>query len=226
MKTRIKFSKLGDTKFVGHLDIMRFFQKAVKRAGLDIAYSEGYSPHQIMSFASPLGVGLTSDGEYLDVVLNSTTSSKDMVEKLNQQMVDGITILSIKELPETTKNAMSVVGAADYIVKIREGFLENLDLSKLKDFINQDSIVISKKSKKSDIETDIKPMIISVEMREQEIFLRLRAGSSQNLKPDLFMKAYCLYLGQELPDFALQIHRIDMYDDNLNSLESAGEDIS
>ena len=60
MKVRIKFAKKGTMKFIGHLDIMRYFQKAIRRAGIDIAYSEGFSPHQIMSFAAPLGVGLES----------------------------------------------------------------------------------------------------------------------------------------------------------------------
>lgn len=54
-------------KFIGHLDTMRYFQKAMRRADIDIAYSTGFSPHQIMSFAAPLGVGITSDGEYLDI---------------------------------------------------------------------------------------------------------------------------------------------------------------
>lgn len=59
MKIRIKFSKQGAMKFIGHLDTMRYFQKAMRRADVDIRYSEGFSPHQIMSFAAPLGVGLT-----------------------------------------------------------------------------------------------------------------------------------------------------------------------
>ena len=58
MKLRVKFKKFGAVRFIGHLDVMRFFQKAIRRAGLDIAYTGGYSPHQIMTFASPLGVGL------------------------------------------------------------------------------------------------------------------------------------------------------------------------
>ena len=64
MRIRIKFRKYGVMRFIGHLDIMRYFQKAMRRANIDIAYSEGFSPHQIMSFAAPLGVGITSDGEY------------------------------------------------------------------------------------------------------------------------------------------------------------------
>mgnify|MGYP001042815149 CR=1 FL=1 len=67
MKIRIKFAKQGTMKFIGHLDVMRYFQKAMRRADVDIRYSEGFSPHQIMSFAAPLGVGITSDGEYLDI---------------------------------------------------------------------------------------------------------------------------------------------------------------
>ena len=63
MKARIKFAKWGAMRFIGHLDVMRYFQKALRRADIDVAYSEGFSPHQIMSFAAPLGVGLTSNGE-------------------------------------------------------------------------------------------------------------------------------------------------------------------
>lgn len=54
LNIRIKFQKYGVMKFIGHLDMMRYFQKAIRRAGIDIAYSGGYSPHQIMSFAAPL----------------------------------------------------------------------------------------------------------------------------------------------------------------------------
>ena len=73
MKVRIKFSKNGPVKFIGHLDVMRYFQKAIRRAEVDIAYSKGFSPHQIMSFAAPLGVGQTSESEYFDIELPSNS---------------------------------------------------------------------------------------------------------------------------------------------------------
>ena len=69
MKIRIKFRKWGVMKFIGHLDVMRYFQKAIRRADLNIRYSGGFSPHQIMSFAAPLGVGITSRSEYVDIEL-------------------------------------------------------------------------------------------------------------------------------------------------------------
>ena len=79
LKARIKFRKYGIMRFIGHLDVMRFFQKAMRRANIPIAFTGGYSPHMIMSFAQPLGVGLTSDGEYLDIELTESISSEDAV---------------------------------------------------------------------------------------------------------------------------------------------------
>ena len=82
MKARIKFRKNGVMKFIGHLDIMRYFQKAIRRAEIPIAFTSGYSPHMIMSFANPLGVGLTSDGEYFDIELTEAIDSKTKSWKL------------------------------------------------------------------------------------------------------------------------------------------------
>ena len=82
MKVRIKFSKEGSVKFIGHLDIMRYFQKAIRRADIDIAYSGGFNPHQIMSFAAPLGVGQTSESEYFDIELHTAPSMEELVERI------------------------------------------------------------------------------------------------------------------------------------------------
>ena len=121
MKYRIKFSKYSSIIFIGHLDMMRYFQKAIRRAEIPIAYSTGFSPHQIMSFAAPLGVGLYSNGEYLDIELEKDMSTKEMKERLNATMADGVDILSVKLLPEDAGNAMASVAAAGYTVRIRPG---------------------------------------------------------------------------------------------------------
>ncbi|MDY5775166.1 MAG: TIGR03936 family radical SAM-associated protein, partial [Lachnospiraceae bacterium] len=83
MKIRIRFGKQGALKFIGHLDMMRYFQKALRRAEVDMKYSEGFNPHMIMSFAAPLGVGITSEGEYFDIEVLSTQDSKTALKKLN-----------------------------------------------------------------------------------------------------------------------------------------------
>ena len=102
MKTRMRFVKTGSVKFIGHLDCMRFFQKAIRRAKLDVAYSQGYSPHQLMSFASPLGVGVTSIGEYIDVEFHSLPdmSEKELVDYINQFMTEELFVTEIKQMPD------------------------------------------------------------------------------------------------------------------------------
>ena len=131
VKIRIKFKKYGTMKFIGHLDVMRYFQKVMRRSDVDIVYTSGYSPHQVMSFAAPLGVGLTSDGEYLDIEVNSSKSSAIMVENINKTMVEGIEVVNFKQLPDDAKNAMSIVAAADYLVSFRyPETIRDIDLKK------------------------------------------------------------------------------------------------
>ena len=120
MKVRIKYTKSGSMKFIGHLDVMRYFQKAVKRAGLDIAYSKGFSPHQLMSFAAPLALGVTSDGEYFEAEFNSLISSEEFIKRLNEQMVEGMRVNDVVLLPDNAKKAMSIVAASDYIITIHD----------------------------------------------------------------------------------------------------------
>lgn len=122
MKIRIKFRKYGVMKFIGHLDMMRYFQKAMRRAEIDIAYSEGFSPHQIMSFAAPLGVGITSDGEYLDIEVHSTRNSIESVKALNDTMVEGVEIVSYRMLPEHAKQRCPLLQqrTITYFIRIKE----------------------------------------------------------------------------------------------------------
>jgi len=235
LKIRIKFSKLGAMKFVGHLDIMRYFQKAMRRAGVDICYSEGFSPHQIMSFAAPLGVGLTSVGEYMDIEVNHSDSSAEMIRRINETMAEGMSILDYKKLPDTAKNAMSIVAAADYRLVFREGS-EPADLEEwskgLKNFLELDNIPYTKKTKKGEREMNLKPLIYQSHIDKDRIFLQVSTGSLNNLKPEMVIEAYCLSLGLKLKPFALQIERQEVYADlgseeerNLVPLSRLGEDI-
>ena len=103
MKARIKFRKYGALRFIGHLDVMRFFQKVMRRAEIPIAFTGGYSPHMIMSFASPLGIGLTSDGEYFDIELTEAIDSKTAVKRMNEVSIEGIEIISFRKIPDDKK---------------------------------------------------------------------------------------------------------------------------
>lgn len=220
MKLRIKFAKSGAMRFIGHLDVMRYFQKAIRRAEIDIAYSGGFSPHQIMSFAAPLGVGLTSNGEYLDIEVNSYTSSEDMMKRLNEVMVEGMEVLSVTMLDEQSKNAMASVAAAEYSIRFREGYEPVIDwVGRMESFYNQPSIPVTKKTKKSEMELDLKPSIYSLAVdtvAEEQPVIRMLvdASSSGNIKPGLVMESFLKANGQELSEFALMITREDTYTEN------------
>ena len=221
MKIRVKFRKYGIMKLIGHLDMMRYFQKALKRAGIAVSYTEGFSPHIIMSFASPLGVGLTSDGEYMDIQVEEASSSADCVRRLNKAMAEGVEIVSFREISgEKSQNAMSLVAAADYEVRFRAGKgPEALETEPGRDsckedfaaFLARPEIVILKKSKNSERELDIRPFIYEADIRDDHIFFKLSAGSVTNIRPELVMEAFFQYLGQPFDPFALLLHRKELY---------------
>ena len=175
MKTRFRFTKTGSIKFIGHLDCMRFFQKALRRAKMDVAYSQGFNPHQIMSFASPLSVGLTSDGEYIDIEFVSLPSDDpdEVVQYLNTCMTDELFVTEMKVLPDKTRTSMALLNACDYMITVKkeEYFWKNMVNTEggsvgefslqetFEAFMQQPQIVILKKTKKSEKEMDIKPYI-------------------------------------------------------------------
>lgn len=199
-------------KFIGHLDIMRYFQKAIRRAEIPIAFTSGYSPHMIMSFANPLGVGLTSDGEYFDIELTESIASKEAVRRLNEQMVDGMEIVSFVQIPDDKKSkGMSIVAGADYLSSVKNGSLPEDLAEKLEAFYAQNEICVVKKTKKSEKEVDIRPMIYKLECRNGGIYMRVAAGSVQNLKPELVTEAFARYLGMDDEEVAFAHHRLETF---------------
>jgi radical SAM-linked protein len=121
LKARIKFKKAGALIYIGHLDVMRYFQKAMRRAEIPIAFSGGYSPHMILSFAQPLGVGIYSEGEYLDCELQKYIEPKEAIDRLNEVMNEGIEIVNFVYISEDKKKSgMTIVAAAEYVAEIQE----------------------------------------------------------------------------------------------------------
>ncbi|MCI8886025.1 MAG: DUF2344 domain-containing protein [Dorea sp.] len=230
MKARIKFRKYGVMRFIGHLDVMRFFQKAMRRAGIPIAFTGGYSPHMIMSFAQPLGVGVTSDGEYLDIELQEEIDPQDAVRRLNEVSVEGIEVVNFCRIPDDKKSSgMTIVAAAGYRAVLLES-AKSADIprafpeswkEKMTEFLRQDSIVVLKRTKRSEAQTDIKPLIYQMRLEENGIYLFLAAGSEQNLKPDLVIKAFLDFIGEDPDSVPFHYHRIDVYARDIRKLQDA-----
>ncbi len=232
MIARIKFTKTGSAKFIGHLDLLRYFQKAFRRAKLDMTYSQGYSPRPITTFAAPLGVGLTSKGEYLDITLNTCDDAKTMIDRINKVMANNIRITDFIILPDDSKNAMSVVAAADYTISLKDGYdfltVEEFE-NEFTKFYNQETIKIVKKTKKSEVEMDLKPLIYKFDFLSQRelnniseeedrsslplIYLQLATGSVNNIKADLVLETFCKYADIPYNTFAFDTHRLELYAD-------------
>lgn len=228
MRLRIKFTKNGCLKFIGHLDVMRYFQKAMRRAKIDIAYSAGYSPHQIMSFAAPLGVGMTSDGEYFDMEAVSITSAEDIKARLNAVMADGITVTDVRLLSEGAKNAMASVAAASYTVRIRDGHDQRIPLEEaVARFHSSEHVPYVKQTQKSELTLDLKEGVHALSFENDTVSMVIDTGSSSNLKPAMIMETLYSYYGKQPQEFDFIIHRQETYgcadDGSLVPLSEAGE---
>ncbi len=217
-------------KFIGHLDVMRYFQKAIRRADVEICYSGGFSPHQIMSFAAPLGVGITSNGEYVDIEVHSTGTTAEMLERLNAVMAEGFEIAEYKLLPDTAANAMSSVAAADYTLTFRPGYEPEEEsaeewFKKLTAFFDQPQVMVLKKTKKGEKEMDLKPLIYDLgviagnDAAQAQLFMKISTGSASNIKPELLLDAYYEALGKERSPFAFMVQREEVYADQASEHE-------
>ena len=214
MKLRVKFRKFGAVRYIGHLDVMRFFQKAIRRAGIDVRYTEGFSPHQVMTFAAPLGVGLESNGEYMDIEVLSMESTAWVKDALNHASVPGIEVIDVKLLPDSAGNAMASVYSAEYTVRFREGRRPDVDFEQvLGAFLRREEILITKVTKKGTREVNLKPGIYMIDWdsQKEEFHMILDASSAGNIKPIQVIEAMIAPYGRQLAENALQITREEVY---------------
>lgn len=218
MRVRVKFSKTGYVRYVGHLDTMRMFQRTMKVAKLPIAYSQGFNPHSLVYFAMPLAVGVTSEGEYMEMILQEEIKIEEIKLKLSQVIVPGIEILDVYAVEEKTPSLMSSVSAADYTIKLK--LPQNPEVSGkqlLEQLETSNELIVMKKGKKGIVPVDIKPLIISSQIVQEQseivISLRVYAGSSKNLNPELLVKA----LVGEYP-YQMQLIRRELYTEGETSL--------
>lgn len=212
MRIRFKFTKEGYVKFVGHLDTVRLFQRAIKVARLPIAYSQGFNPHAKVYFAMPLSVGVSSTGEYMDMITDKDIDSKDAMETLNKILPEGIKILDAKVVKEGVATLMSLVTTADYRIEFGKNQLTPEEIEGAQTKLKADTLIVMKKGKKKTKEVDIKPLIKSVliEMQEEAYVFtaKVAAGSMENLSIDLLLKSI---LDKDLSETVYSVKRLELY---------------
>ncbi|MDD2457335.1 MAG: TIGR03936 family radical SAM-associated protein [Eubacteriales bacterium] len=185
---RLRFSRREPAIWLAHLDMMRTFERSIRRAGLPICWSQGYNPRPQMTFALPISVGLATAGDYLDLSLEEDLEPADVMDRLNRSLPTGFAILAANRAAPSKASLMSLVRAADYRLET-PGLAEAIAR-----IANTQPLVVEKFSKGKMVDVDIRPLIEKIQLKGPDCLeMRVKAGSSANLRPDLFLKALETY---------------------------------
>lgn len=201
----LRYERDERVKYVSHLDFVRVFGRAIRRAHIPVAYSEGFNPHPLLGFALPLSVGYTSECEILEIVLSEEMPTEEIKEKLNAVLPEGIKILSACE----GKSNMKKLDIAVYDV-----FPEKTPVG-ISEFLSMKEILIDKKTKSGIKECDIRPDIKDIKVTLGKVEMTLSAGSRANLKPEVVVAAMNKYI-KGYNSGACEYHRKQVCDIDMN----------
>lgn len=210
MRIIAKFTKGEQVKYISHLDVLRLFQRAIIRTDITPAYSQGFNPHILISFANALAVGVLSKAEYLECVLAQEVLPEDFVNRLNSVLPKGIRITAAKGVDNSFPALMAIAEKADYRIELLES--DEALLSKLATVItqiqNSQEIIIKRKSNKGTKEINIRPRIYAIRLEGNAILCTLASSNTENLRPDVLWNEITQRLEAEP---AVQIIKEELY---------------
>ena len=214
---RILFEKTGNAIYISHLDLMRLFQRAFKRAGLNLKHTQGFSPRAMVSIALPLSVGVESRCEVLDYELvDQALSFEEIRDRLNATMPAGIRVLEAYDSPRKPKDLthLDIAIRLEYDNGVPQGAAEAI-----RALFAREEVIVTKRGKNGPVDQNIVPMIFNLEVNElsnQELELTARVcAQNPSLNPQLMVNA----IENELPDFwpdFTKISRREVIDPNGN----------
>ena len=196
----IRFSKTGYVKYTSHLDLLRMFKRAFKKAELGLAYSQGFNPHPKMGFAQPLSLGYAGRNELI-------------LRAMQGKMPQGIEISACYELPPEVKSLAAAADSAEYRIWILTEKSEPQLQEDLKKYLLQDEILAMKRMKKTKKEepVNIKNMIRRVEISKAGDFAVLEVfldcGSQSNCSPELVIASFCAFAQISTPRNMIEVER-------------------
>ena len=223
----LKFSKEDRLKYISHLDLLRLFQRAFKRAQIKLRYSQGYNPHARIAFALPLSLGFESGAEYMEFETEIDYAPEEALQMLKNQMPAGLGIISCTSMVETSKTPVAaILDFASYKV-VFKGSEADMDkvINGVRPFMKQEQIMNVKYSKKKrkDVESDIRPHIHSITTIKGEdkvtVSMMLRTGSRGNLNAEILVEELCKFC--EIPYDRSQwtFRRTEMYYEKGRNME-------
>ncbi len=197
MRAVFRFGKRGRLRFVSHLDLQRYMQRALNRTELPVAFSQGFNPHPIMSFASALAMGWESEYEVLDIKLTEPVSTQKAIENMRSALPEEMPIYDVRLVEDNHPSMMSLVKMSDYRIIPKENF--ELLKAGAREFLFQESVMAIRKTKSSEREIDIRPLCISLSCDESALTARLMLTEQDTLKPDVLLGAVSKLAGIEPP---------------------------
>ena len=204
MRAMIRFGKQPRLRFISHLDLQRFFQRALNRTGLPIAWTQGFNPHPILSFGSALALGWTSEYEILDVKLSAPMGRKRTEEAMRAALPVDLPVLEVRMVDDRHPAPMAMVRASDYEIAL-SGETAAATLDAAEEFLRRESVMAMRKTKSGEREVDIRPMALSLRREGDMLSARLMLTEKDTLKPDLLVRALAEIAGAEVPE--MRIHR-------------------
>ena len=189
-RLRVTFAKGEEIKYISHLDLMRLWERILRRARLPLAYSHGFNPRPKIAVAAPLPVGFTSRGEVMDIVLERHISPYNFAKGLVPHLPPGLEVLSVEEVYPKLPSLQSQVRAAEYRVTVSwDGSQEEME-GKLEELLSTEQLPRQRRGK----DYDLRPLIedLWVEGKETDgwvLGMRLRAGSQGTGRPDEVLDA-------------------------------------
>ncbi len=211
---RAVYAKYGTAKYCSHLDLMRTMQRAIKRSGIPIWYTEGFNPHIYLNFPVALPLGTESRVEPMDFSIVEECDLGELKDKLNSAMPSGLEIISIA--PQVMKN--TDVFSAEYDVSVyADGYSGEELAGKMNEFLSADTIEIHKRSKKKgEVIVDIKPSVDIMSMTPDgkmlNMHMKLPAGNAFNLNVNAVLDAFSDKMGISLSTYCIKRTKISAED--------------
>ena len=213
---RILFEKTGNAIYISHLDLMRLFQRAFKRAGLNLKHTQGFSPRAMVSIALPLSLGSGSLCEILDFELvgQEELTCEEIKAKLNRALPGGVRVRECYESDRKIKHLthLDVAIFLEYDNGIPAGAAEAIE-----ELLSRESLIVTKRGKNGPTEQDIIPMMSGLQMvRDNDWMLRINVricAQNPSLNPQQIITAIENELSEYKPDFAFY-HRLETIADD------------
>lgn len=201
MRMLAVFEKGERIRHIGHLDIQRSVQRGLRRSGLPVAYSQGFNPHILITFASALSTGACGKREIMDVTMAEDVDAEVFVKKMNQAMPPEMQIREARAVDNKHPSLMGMVAAAEYDLMIRDDTQGEKLASAVEKMMERDEIMAMRKTKTKMAECDIKPLIHALRAEKNDGKWHLRAmltlTERESCKPQMLIQALAREAGTE-----------------------------